>query len=200
MCLQSGDDPGIPKKGWSGWAGEVVQSPITIVAVIGGSSVAITKAVDNLDKDQALLKLSTSKDLDLLSKDQALLKLSTSKDLDLLRKDQDLLRKDVEVSHLQSQLELNTTLTSKGYGAEYIEWRKNEKKTRAKEGVNIAVWIQGFQGLFCSLWGRQGLRAIHFVDGSPLHPNSNFVTGAAALDRAKVREEKKNLKKEEHPL
>ena len=122
MCLQSGDDPGIPKKGWSGWAGEVVQSPITIVAVIGGSSVAITKAVDNLDKDQALLKLSTSKDLDLLSK-------------------------DIEVSQLKSQLELNTTFTSKGYGAEYIEWRTHEQKIRAKEGVNIAVWIQGFQGI-----------------------------------------------------
>lgn len=90
LNLQSGDDPGKCRR--DGNANEFKNAPVYIAAVVGGACVAITKAVDNVEKEQALMS-----------------------------KDQDLLRKDIEISHLKSKLELNKSFTSMGYGAEYIK-------------------------------------------------------------------------------
>ena len=85
--------------------------------VVGGACAGIMKVVDTVEKEQALLV-----------KDQAMLKLSVSKDHDILAR-------DIEISHLKSQVELNTTFTSMGYGAEYIEWRAHVRAMRVKEGM-----------------------------------------------------------------
>ena len=96
---------------------EIKNTPIIILVSSSTVCVAITKAVADLDKKQALL---AAKQEALAEKQEAAAKL---------------LAKSIELSEYKGQSEINDTLMRMGYGTEYSEWRQGARKQKAEEGI-----------------------------------------------------------------
>ena len=100
---------------------EIKNTPIIILVSSGTVCVAITKAVADLDKKQALLA----------EKQEAAVKLLAEKQEAAVK----LIAKSIELSEYKGQSEINDTLMRMGYGTEYSEWRQGARKQKAEEGI-----------------------------------------------------------------
>jgi hypothetical protein len=118
---------------------EIKNTPIIILVSSGTVCVAITKAVADLDKKQALLaekqareKEAAAAKIELLAeKQEAAAKLLAEKQEAAAK----LLAKSIELSEYKGQSEINDTLMRMGYGTEYSEWRQGARKQKAEEGI-----------------------------------------------------------------